>query len=329
MPSFSRRALGGLALAGLAAPALASNAPLRIILTFARAEDGGPLLQAIGRLTGQALGRPVVIESITGGAGIEAASALLAAPADGSTVLVSTSALFTSLAMLVDGGLPFRPREDFQPITRVGMAPLVACVTAASPWRDAAAARDALAANPLGARLGTPGLGSLSHQFLALLWREWLPGAMPEPRHYDAGGNVLMAALAQGEVEFGLLPAAAAVPGIQQGRVRPLFVTSRYRAVWTRELEMVPTLSEIRPEFQQDVMEWWGVMARAGTPAAEAARLNAAFGSALEALPIRTGMLAGGVLPNPDPTPEDFARFWDAELPIRQGFVRLAGLRAH
>jgi tripartite-type tricarboxylate transporter receptor subunit TctC len=326
MPAFSRRALPSLAWASLATPALASPATLRVILAFARAEDGGPLLEAIGRLAGQELGRPVELVSVTGGAGVEAGAALLAAPADGQTLLVSTSALFTGLPGVE---LPFRPRQDFAPITRVGMAPLVACVPASSPWQDAAAARAALRANPMAVPLGTPGEGSLSHQSLVRIWREMAPGPMPAPRHYDAGGNVLMLALARGEVGFGLLPAVAAVPGIRQGRLRPLFVTSRYRAVWTRELEMVPTLSELRPEFDLDVMEWWGIAARAGTPAPEAARLNAAFGRALEALPIREGMLAHGVLPNADPTPADFARFWDAEMPLRQAFLAQLDLRAN
>lgn len=326
MTALSRRALPSLAWLGLATPALATRPPLRVMLTFARAEDGGPLLQAIGRAAGQELGRPVEIESVTGGAGVEAGAALLAAPAHGDTLLVSTSALFTGLPGVA---LPFRPREDFQPITRIGMSPLVGCVPASSPWQDAAAARAALAADPGAVPLGTPGQGSLSHQCLIRIWRELTTGPMPAPRHYEAGGNVLMLALARGEVGFALLPAAAAVPGIQQGRLRPLFVTSGHRAVWTRELERVPTLAELRPDFRLEVMEWWGIVARAGLPAGDAAQLNAAFGRALEALPIRNGMLANGVLPNPDPTPEDFARFWDAELPLRQAFIAQLDLQGN
>jgi tripartite-type tricarboxylate transporter receptor subunit TctC len=86
---------------------------------------------------------------------------------------------------------------------------------------------------------------------------------------YDGGAAALLA-VAKGEAQVMMAPILAALPMVQDGRLRALAVSGRHAAPAIPEL---PTISETLPGFS--AVSWFGILAPAGTPAAVIKRLNA------------------------------------------------------
>lgn len=327
MPRLSRRALAALALSvtALPRPALAQGTPLRLVLDIGPQD---PLLAVLRPVTGPLaarLGRPVELVPATGEGGLVAARRVLEAPADGNTLLLATSALLSAGPFVRGAGLPFRPHEVFAPVGRIAFQPLVAVVGAQGRFRDADQLAAAERSQPGTVRYGTAGEGSPSHLFFARAARErGLERPAAGVRHHQ-GATALVTAIAAGEVDKGYVVIAAALPGIRAGRLRPLYVATRDRVVWVPELEAVPSLTEAVPGWTLDAMPWFGLVARAGTPAAALAPIAAGLARVLDADPTRAPLMRFGLLPNPDATPEDFARFWEADIAMQRDFARAAG----
>jgi tripartite-type tricarboxylate transporter receptor subunit TctC len=326
MPRLPRRALSGLALSCLAAPAaLAQPQPLRVVFDLPGNDPLAEIVQRVTASLGARLQRPVEMRAVPGQDGVLAAREVLAAPADGNTLWLAASSMLSAGPAVRGDALPFRPREAFAPLSRVGHFPLVAITPAEGRFADAAALLAAERANPASLRLATAGRGSASHiQLARVMAARGMEGAVARARHYD-GAAALVRAVAAGEVDKAYVLVPGALPALRAGRVRALYVTSRDRVVWVPELEAVPSLAEALPGWTTDFMPWFGFVARAGTPAEPRGRIGAALNHALEADALRAPLLALGILPNPDPTPEDFARFWDTDIATQRDFARAAG----
>jgi len=76
-------------------------------------------------------------------------------------------------------------------------------------------------------------------------------------------------AVANGEAQVMMAPILAAMPMVQDGRLRALAVTGRHPAPAVPEL---PTISGTLPGFS--ALSWYGILAPAGTPSAVITRLN-------------------------------------------------------
>jgi tripartite-type tricarboxylate transporter receptor subunit TctC len=93
-------------------------------------------------------------------------------------------------------------------------------------------------------------------------------GIKVEQTAYDGGAAALLA-VASGEAQVMMAPTLAAMPMVQDGRLRALAVTGRHPDPAVPEL---PTISATLPGFS--ALSWYGILAPAGTPAAVIARLN-------------------------------------------------------
>src|ERR1041384_2003251 len=119
MPGTLRRILLALA-AGLAlhAPARADTFPAKPITIMPLLAAGTGLDVAVrlyAEQLSQTFGKPVVIENKPGSAGLAGVAALKAAPADGYTMIVATSAVMAIRPTLLKV-VPYDPLKDFVPI---------------------------------------------------------------------------------------------------------------------------------------------------------------------------------------------------------------------
>ncbi|WP_424812063.1 Bug family tripartite tricarboxylate transporter substrate binding protein [Roseococcus sp. YIM B11640] len=276
----------------------------------------------------EALRRPVEMAWIPGNSGITGAVAMIDAPADGHSVLVASSSLLTAHEFLFGDQLPYRPRRDFAPITRIGETAVLLVVPKDKPWADLSALIAAIRARPGEVKLATSGAGSIGHLVMALLLKRLgLPADAVAYQHHDEGGSFQARAVASGTADFAIAAATGLLPLIRTGTVRALATTGKYRAVWTQELTMVPTVTEAFPQTELDVDDWWGLVARSGTPDTAITAIGAAMGTALEVPSVRAAMTELGTLPVPDPSPADFVRFLEKEFPLRQQMVEASGAR--
>ena len=108
--------------------------PIRIIVPY----PAGGAVDIIARIVGQplseALKQPVIVDNRPGAsANIGMELAAKAAP-DGYVLLMASNGIATNMTLFPN--LAFDGRRDFAPIARVGFAPLVIVVPAASPARS-------------------------------------------------------------------------------------------------------------------------------------------------------------------------------------------------
>src|SRR5262245_22254078 len=131
--------------------------PIKIIVPSA---PGGPT-DVPARLASQILqpklGQPVVVENRPGAAGALGARSVIAAPADGYTLLAgNTSVLAVIPAVSASAG--YDPSKNFAPVAKVSESYQILVVHPSSPWKSAKELVDYAKAIPVSSTTRTPAL---------------------------------------------------------------------------------------------------------------------------------------------------------------------------
>ena len=143
-----RRTLTCLLAAGAFAWALPAGAqtypsrPVRIVVPQTPGGASDTLARVAGQKLSEMWGQPVVVENRAGAGGNVGMEAVLAAPADGYTLLmtyVGTQAINGALYK----GLPFDPGRDFLPVATLATVPFVLVAKTGTPLRTVGALADA------------------------------------------------------------------------------------------------------------------------------------------------------------------------------------------
>jgi tripartite-type tricarboxylate transporter receptor subunit TctC len=251
-----------------AAPPLAAQAgrTLKLLVGY----PPGGAVDIVARELAEAMrsqGFTVVVENRTGAAGRLATEQMLAAPADGGTLVVMPGGNATIFPH-VYRSLKHDPMKDLVPLASVCAFSFALGVGPGSPARSLPEFVDWARANPGKASFGTPGGGTAMHFMGVMLGR----AAGFEFTHvpYRGGAAALV------DVVGGTVPALAAtlpflVAPHRQGRIRILAFTGERRLPGLPE---VPTFSELGyPDLV--IEETFGVFGSARLPAGVQAELHA------------------------------------------------------
>jgi tripartite-type tricarboxylate transporter receptor subunit TctC len=237
------RRLAGLliVLIGISPIALAQDYPTRSITVVLPFPPGGPLdflLRSIQGRMESALGQPIIIESKPGAAGNVGTAAVAKAEPDGYTLLGLATNF--GIAPYVFSHLPFDPVKDFAVVGSLAETPGVCIVNPASKYHSLAELIKDVQANPGKISYGSGGAGTPSHLEAEMIAKvnnlKWthVPYKGGVPQIADILGNF---------IDFGCTGLAGwAFPLIQDGKLRPLAVTSAKRS---RVLPDVPTVKEL------------------------------------------------------------------------------------
>jgi tripartite-type tricarboxylate transporter receptor subunit TctC len=280
-----------------ATPSALPDKPLRLIVPFA---PGGPV-DSLGRLIGKvmspALKQSVVVENRPGGGGIVALNAVSSAPADGTTVVLSSITLVTTPALM--SSVPYDAEKDFDPITVVGFIPHVLVVRAEDPPHTLADLVKAAKSRPGALSYGSSGNGTSAHLAGAL----FADRAGLDVTHVPyRGAAPALTDLLAGRLQFMFLDVPTLLPYLRAGKVRALAVAP---AAGARALPDVPTIAASGyPGF--DIHAWYGALVKVGTPAPARQALYDAVRDALDSDETKRYLASVGIDPGGMP-PAAFA----------------------
>ncbi len=265
MPSHFKFLAGFLLAALLAAGAHAfPDRPVRLVVGFA---PGGSDISA--RLVGQKLselwGQPVVVDNRPGAAGNIGADIVAKAAPDGYTILLLVNSY--TINTTVYRNLPWDLLRDFAPIGRYATSPMVVVVNDKMPVKNFAEFVAYAKANRGKINYGSAGTGTAPHlagELFAL--RSGIE--MTHVPYKGSGPSVTALVADEVQLSFGAMSAFDGL--VQQGRLKPLAVTTAARFP---RLPEVPTVAESGiPGFDVDI--WYGLLAPAKTPPAIVKKLS-------------------------------------------------------
>ena len=261
----------------LAAPAVhAQGFPQRSITVLVPSAPGGTL-DALARFFAQAmapgLGKPVVVENVSGAGGLVGMQRLARSEPDGHTLAFGNMGIMaTSYALTPESG--FDPRRDMAPVSLVADVPMVLATSPRGTLHSLPALLAHIRERGERATFGTAGVGTTSHLAPAYLMHlAGLKGTLVSYR----GSGPAMNDLAAGVVDAVIDQTVTMIPAHRGGTARAVAVSAPARIP---QLPDVPTFAEAgRPDF--DLVIWNGFAAPAATPAPILARLHEALEAAL------------------------------------------------
>jgi tripartite-type tricarboxylate transporter receptor subunit TctC len=304
-----------------AAPAVAQDypaKPVRIVVPW----PAGGLVDVAARQVATrlqaALGQPVVVDNRVGAGGVIGADLVAKAPADGYTVLLTTSGLTINAALRTR--MPFDAVKDLEPVAVVAYAPSVLVVQAGSNLRTVQELVAFAKSRPGSLSYASAGVGSPAHLSAELFKSQLGLFAVHIPY---TGAPAAMNDQIAGRVDFHFANTAVALPQIKAGRVRALAVTSAKRLPGLPE---VPTLAEsAAPNFEAD--QWVGMLVPRGTPPAVVQRLAGEVNKALAAEDLRAALSVAGMNTAAPGTPAEFGSYFRSDLAKWSGVVKAANIQ--
>ena len=267
------------------------------------------------------LGSTVIIENAPGGGGFIAAGKVLAAPADGRTLLLGTP-LELIQAPLGMAAVKHKPEQFrlLRPIAGTALMLLVRPDMPANNLAELVALAKKSTARPMTYCSGTK--GSIFHLVSERLAIDTGVKLLEVPYR---GGAQMLPALASGEVDMGFIPLGGAVAGmIKSGRIKALAVTAANRHPAFPE---VPTMNEsgLVKDFEFDA--WAGLVASRAMPDAMAAQQNAAMGAVTSLPQVRKDLEGAGMVMAPAMDLAAADRFYAAEIVRYQAIAKAIHLQ--
>lgn len=300
----------------LAAAAAYPERPVRVLLGFPAGGGADLLTRIICDWLQRRLGQAFVVENRPGAATNLATEAVARAPADGYTLLATTTSNLLNGALYED--LRYDFVHDIAPVACVSIQPLV---LAAGPDASARTLEAFIAdakARPGKLNVGHFGNSTISHLAAEALKLKAGIDFLTVPYR---GSAPMLIDLLGGRIDAAIDNIAGSIEHIRSGRLHALAVTTATR---TEMLPATPALAEAVPGYEAYAIA--GFAAPAGTPADFIGRLNAEINNGLADAAVKERLSTLGVTPLPG-TPADFAKRIALETEKWARVIKLVGIR--
>jgi tripartite-type tricarboxylate transporter receptor subunit TctC len=290
------------------------NRTIKIIAPF-----GAGASDTVARLLAQGLqdhfGVSVVVENKPGANGNLGTQAVAKAAADGYTLLLASTSLVTSGALYKNPG--FDPIRDFTPLSSIASVPLIFVVPASLNQKTIQGFVNYVRQHPRELSYGSAGVGNGTHLAAQAFFDSIGADVIHVPYNI-----VPLADLMSGRLQFYAGTASSLLPGIQDGRLVPLAVSTKTRL---RLLPDVPTVDEtVTPNFNQGL--WYGVVAPSGTPAPIVHALENVMAKILNSAETRAKYEALGMIPFVL-DPKEFSSFIKREQETWSKVIKDSGVK--
>jgi tripartite-type tricarboxylate transporter receptor subunit TctC len=240
--------------------------PIRMIIPFPPGGGSDVTGRVVAAALGERLGRHVVVDNRAGASGVIGSEIAANAPRDGYTLLM------VSLAHVVNPWLHdlkdrYHPIKSFAPVAIIAASPVVLVVHPGVPAQSVADLVALSKKQPGRLQYASAGVGSVTH-LAGELFRFTARVDVLHVPFKGAGPATLDVIAGRSHFLFGGL--LATVPQVRSGKLRALGVGSLKR---NPILPDVPSIAESGVPGYETV-NWFGLVAPAGTPAAIVERLH-------------------------------------------------------
>ena len=248
------------------------NQRINFIVGFAAGGFADTIGRWVAARLGERLGQTVVVQNMEGGGGIRAARRVATSPADGYTILVTTTAMAINESLVADRGytanqfeavaLPISAPESLSVSTKSSIKTLAELVTETKAGK---------------VFMGSAGIGSGSHIAAEYFFK--VLAKAPVKHIPFPGGAPAMMGLLQGDVTVLAATATGNISrAVNSGNTIGLAIAAAERSPI---LPKVPTFAEAGYPGMS-AASWVGFFAPAGTPEAALAKLNSEINALLQ-----------------------------------------------
>lgn len=313
-PSFTRRAICAATLA-LALPAAMAwtDKPVKLVVPA----PAGGTMDVVARIVADQLsadiGQPVIVDNKPGAGGAIGVQAMLAAPADGNTLMMTASNVLTEIPHVMKAS--FDPLKDVKPVTAIARAYMVLIGAPGLESKDTKSLLAWVKANPGKVSFASYSAGTASHYAGEILNQK----AGLDMQHVPFPGSPpALQQVMGGQIPIMFDGMATSKPLIAGNKVQAYGVASKTRSP---QFPNVPTLAEQGfPEM--DFSNWVGVIAPANVNAALTDKINAALVKAAGTAKVRDRLVAAGFDMEPLTPPAQLAASVRAEHERNAGIVK-------
>lgn len=231
----------------------------------------------------------LIVDNVPGATGSIGMAKVAAAEPDGYTIGMGTS---STLALIAQGLTPLK-NEQFAPIARVTLDPLVLLVPTNAPYgKDLETFLDHVKKNPGKVSIGTPGNNNLNHIFAVMTGRAAGTDIIAVPY---SGGSKVVTDLAGKQIQAAVLKPSESKGQIDAGLVKPIGLFANERL---KNLPDVPTFKEKGHDVFPfgPLVQMAYLVAPAGTPAPVMEKLTQIFRKAIQSPKFRQPTEAAGAV---------------------------------
>lgn len=270
------------------------------------------LARFVAERLSRALGQPVPVENRPGANTQIGAQAVVAQPADGTTLFLASAASMVMNPLLYRR-LSYDAVKDFTILSVMLETPLVLVVNPSVPARTVPEFIAYAQQHPRAINYASVGIGNPLH-LAGELFRAM---AGVEMQHVPYPGSApALTALVAGDVQAMFDVVLTSLPFIRDNRLRPLGVTTAARLAAMPE---TPAIAETLPGYVATT--WLGIAVRAGLPASAEARLRAELDAILADAAFRERFAPLGLLVQEPRDAAAIATLVDAERQRWAGII--------
>jgi tripartite-type tricarboxylate transporter receptor subunit TctC len=294
------------------------NKPIRLIIPFPPGGSNDVVGRVIAIHLSDRLGKQVVVDNRGAGAGGLVGSEVAAnSPHDGYTLLI------ISLAHAVNPWLyklPYDPIKAFEPVAILASGPNVLVVNPTLPANTVQDLLKLAKEKPGQLQYASAGVGSFQHLGGELFKLMASVNILHVP---FKGGGPAMIDVIGGHTKVMFSSLVQTTPHIRSGKLRALGTGGLTR---NPVLPEVPTIAEAGvPDYES--VNWWGVVAPAGTPAAITEKLHAAITDVQNSDEVKKHFATEGAQVV-QMSSADFGRYIEKDMKKWERVVKEGGIKA-
>ncbi|AZG11159.1 tripartite tricarboxylate transporter substrate binding protein [Pigmentiphaga sp. H8] len=230
--------------------------PVRIVCAFPPGNASDIVARILGDQLSKRWGQPVVVENRPGASGIIAATAVQQAPADGYTLLMTSTSFIVNASVMKN--VPYDVKKDFTGVSLINSVPVILLVSNRFPAKTMAQWVEEVKRHPGKYTYAHPGVGTIHNLTTKLLLQKTGTDVVEVPYK---GSMQALTDIIGGSGDMMFEAANSAYTFVETGKVRALATSgpARYYA-----LPDVPTLKESGVDIS--AVGFTALIAPAGTP---------------------------------------------------------------